>query len=110
MRYPTPFQTAALFLILCGWVAIALSSCGSPDTDPRTTTPFVNIQCDTSSCTILVHDADTITTFHDGEFYWSEDVVPPGRRYTNRDRAPKNYLKVRACNERGCTDTTHEVL
>lgn len=101
------FAAAILFALLITWV----SGCGDPCgfggcVDPAGAPPVVDIQCNDASCTILVYDAQTITTWHDGVFYWHEDVVPPGRRYTNRDQAPEVSITVEACNEYGCVERT----
>ena len=82
-----------------------LSGCsGELPTEPGA--PIVQIQCNENTCTIFVWDADVITTWHDGEVYWRDDIIPPGRRYTNRDAAPEVSLTVEACNEVGCTERT----
>lgn len=105
-----PFCYALLLCCLIGIIATVLHGCGSERGNSQPSGPRVDIQCDETSCTILVHDADTIEVWRDGYFYWFEDVVPPGRRYTNRDEAPKYYLTVEACNELDCAYLTHEVL
>ena len=105
---PQPFQTAALFLIVVGWIAILLSGCGGAPEMPSPLTPRVVVSCDETSCTLLVHDADTITVWYDDRFYWSVDDVFRGRRYTVRDAAPESSYFVEACNEYGCTE--HEEL
>ena len=102
MRY-YPFGTAAAFLIIVGLFAL-LASCGDAEQGtPDPTAPVVEIECGGSACTILVWEADDITTWRDGALYWFEDTVPPGRRYTNRDERPEHSLSVEACNEYGCT-------
>jgi hypothetical protein len=97
-----------LGLLLAVWAA----GCGSADGFgiAANRKPRVDILCDAASCTILVDGADTITAWHDDEFYWHEGAVPSGRRYTNRDAAPAVSITVEACNEHGCTEQTAIVL
>lgn len=104
MKDPEAAVVTALCLLALSGITALFFGCGSESGQLVSGAPVVNISCDASSCTILVHGADTITTFHDGEFYWSEDIVPPGRRYTNRDAAPESSITVVACNDYGCTE------
>jgi hypothetical protein len=107
------YRQLAFAFILLMWVAIIgsqLHGCGTAEPDEYEYAPVVDIQCDEAACTILVHYADTITVWRDGEFYWYEDVIPPGRRYTNRDEAPEVSLTVEACNEGNCTERTLVVI
>lgn len=102
------FAAALLFMLLVTWVA----GCGEVGTfgRPSDNKPGVEILCDVTSCTVLVHDATTITTWYDGELHWYVDREYAPRRYTVRDIAPEVSITVEACNEHGCTERTLVVL